>query len=80
MITTTLGLMDESQLVKREDSITNHNEVTQAVEYCIIGCRGVAHITGQPDSVSCFCNQHVHRSVHVTIKKIEASHGIAASL
>lgn len=80
MVITTLGLMDESQLVKREDSIVNNNEVTQTVEYCIIGCRGVAHVTGQPDSVSHFCKQHVHRSVHVTVKKIDASHGIAASL
>lgn len=70
-ITTTLGDVDEALLMKREDSIDNENEKTGIVEYCLNGCNGPAHVTGIPDSATHFCNQHVHRSVHVTVKKTE---------
>lgn len=69
LINTLNGPKDESELIKREGSIDNDNETTQTVEYCLIGCEGEAHKTNTPDSVSHFCNFHVHRSVHVTLKK-----------
>lgn len=72
MINTTKGPLDESLLLKREDVIDNDNERTNAVEYCLAGCSGPAHSTGQPDSASCFCSQHVHRSVHVALKRVDA--------
>jgi hypothetical protein len=78
LITTTLGPIDEALLIKREDLTDNENETTAAVEYCLIGCRGAAHVTGQADTTSHFCNQHVHRSVHVTVKKTEAAGGVVA--
>ena len=68
MIETTLGPLDESLLIKRENVIDNENERTTSAEYCLAGCNGWAHITGQPDAETHFCNQHVHRSVHVTLK------------
>jgi hypothetical protein len=80
MILTTLGLMDESLLIKREGLIENESESTSTVEYCVSGCRGVAHVTGLADSLSHFCNQHVHRSVHVTVKKIDAVESAIAQL
>jgi hypothetical protein len=79
MITTTLGLIEESMLMKREGVIDNENEFTTTVEYCLSGCNGPAHVTGKPDSLSHFCNQHVHRSVHVTVKKLESAAGLAST-
>jgi len=75
MITTTLGPLDESLLIKRENVIDNENECTSSVEYCLKGCNGQAHITGQADAETHFCNQHVHRSVHVTLKRVAVSEG-----
>jgi hypothetical protein len=73
VINTTLGPMNESSLIKREDVTDNDNEHTTSVEYCLKGCSGQAHVTQQPDSVSHFCNHHVHRSVNVTLKKVAFS-------
>ena len=80
MINTTLGPLPDATLIKREGVIDNDNEKTTTVEYCLFGCKGLAHVTGKPDSQSYFCNQHVHRSVHVIVKKIEAALGMAAQL
>ncbi len=80
MVNTTLGPLPESTLVKREDVVDNDNERTTSIEYCLIGCKGLAHVTRTPDSQSYFCNQHVHRSVHVIVKKIEAALGMVAQL
>ena len=79
LINTLNGEVDESKLIKREGSIDNDNEKTQTVEYCLIGCEGEAHKTNVPDSESHFCRWHVHRSVHVTLKKPVALEGVAGS-
>jgi len=79
LINTTLGEMDESLLAKHEDVLNNANEKTTSVEYCLVGCKGPAHITNVPDSEAHFCGQHVHRSVHVTLKKNLTADGAAAS-
>lgn len=73
IIQTTLGLLDEALLIKHEGSIDNDNERTETVEYCLIGCKGPAHVTGQPESEMFFCRQHVHRSVHIALKKVAFS-------
>lgn len=80
MITTTLGDMDESLLMKKTGGLDNDNETTTWVEYCRRGCRGSAHITDIPDSESHFCSQHVHRSVDMFLKKGILGHGAVASL
>ena len=79
LITTTLGPLPESALVKREGLVDNDNERTTTVEYCLINCSGSAHATHTPDSPSHFCNNHVHRSVHVTVKKIAETAGAAST-
>jgi len=68
-IPTLHGALDETQLVKHEIVVDTDHEHTTAVEYCLIGCDGPAHQTGTPDALGHFCAQHVHRSVHVTIKQ-----------
>lgn len=73
IITTTLGPLDDSLLIKREDVIDNEDERTVAIEYCLNTCTGLAHVTNQPDSEMHFCNQHVHRSVHIALKKVAFS-------
>lgn len=78
-INTTLGLVDESELQKLDGSIDNDNERTATVEYCLANCPGDAHKTGTADSDSHFCNLHVHRSVHVTLKKPVTLAGVAGS-
>lgn len=69
MITTTQGLMDEATLIKHEGLIDNDIERTTSVEYCLPGCEGQAHLSGNRDAVEYFCQHHIHRSVHVTLKK-----------
>ena len=69
LITTILGEMDEALLEKREAVIDNEHEHTVVVEYCLLGCDGPSHITGQPEAVERFCSKHVHRSAHVVLKK-----------
>lgn len=69
LIHTTKGDLDESLLWKKEGEVNNDNEHTISVEYCLAHCEGPAHKTGESDSQSFFCSQHVHRSVHVTLKK-----------
>lgn len=68
MIDTIQGPMDEALLIKHESHIDNENEKTDMVEYCLVGCSGEAHKTGQADVPNCFCVHHVHRSAHVTLK------------
>ncbi len=74
-ITTTLGLIEESELIKTERTLENENEKTTSVEYCSINCDGPAHNTSIPDSESFFCAKHIHRSAHVTLKKHPAMTG-----
>lgn len=69
VITTTLGDMDEALLEKREAVIDNDNEHTTVVEYCLRGCDGPSHVTGEPEAMERFCSKHVHRSAHITLKK-----------
>jgi len=78
MINTTLGMVDESQLIKTEGSIDNENEKTTWVEYCLKDCQGTAHNTSIPDQEGLFCSKHIHRSAHITLKKVpEAAIGEA---
>lgn len=79
MINTTQGEMDESLLITRTGEIDNENELTSTVEYCLRDCKGQAHRTGVPDAVGHFCSRHVHRSVHVKLKKNVTVEGVAAS-
>lgn len=78
-VNTTLGPLDELLLVRHDGIIDNENESTTSVEYCLKGCSGPAHVTGQADAESHFCSQHVHRSVHVTLKKVAAGESAAGS-
>jgi len=78
-INTINGPMDESLLLKREGSTDNDNETAVTVEYCLKDCPGDAHKTGVADSEGHFCNLHVHRSAHVTLKKNVTAEGVAAS-
>lgn len=64
----TLQQVEESTLQKRVDMVDNDNETTTTVEYCFVDCQGQAHISGDPDSHSHFCNKHVHRSASVLLK------------
>lgn len=73
MITTLLGEMDESKLILKEGFWDDDDRTVNSIEYCMPGCDGSAHITGIPDAEGHFCNKHIHRGVHVTIKR-----GIAA--
>lgn len=69
-INTTHGPMDDSLLMLHTGLVNNEDERTTSVEYCLKDCAGEAHQTGRPDSPSHFCNFHVHRSAHVTLKKV----------
>ncbi len=69
LIHTTHGDRDEAQLLKRTDVVDTDNEHTEIVEYCLLGCEGPAHRTGLPDAPGLFCGWHVHRSVHVALKR-----------
>lgn len=80
LINTTCGPLEEDLLIRRDGLVDNENEKTTTVEYCLIGCNGPAHVTEKPDSPGHFCNQHVHRSVHVTLKKNVLADGVAAAL
>lgn len=69
LITTLLGDMDESLLVKTIGIVDTEQEYTIWTEYCLVGCEGEAHRTGQPQGVGLFCPQHVHRSLNMTLKQ-----------
>ena len=56
LVTTTKGVMDDSQLEKREGTVDNDNELTTWVEYWLDG-------------------ELVHRSAHVTLKKMPSFAG-----
>lgn len=77
-ITTTLGDMDESLLMKRNGLVDNEDELTTTVEYCLAGCTSNAHRTGIPESPGYFCSRNVHRSVNMTLKKNVSIEGVAA--
>ena len=62
--------MEEAKLQKKTAVVDNANEHTISVEYCLAGCDGSAHRTGVPDARSFFCSKHVHRSAHVTLKRL----------
>ena len=62
--------MDEAQLQKKTGVVDNENEHTTWVEFCRLGCDGAAHQTGKHDAPSFFCSKHVHRSAHVTLKRL----------
>jgi len=68
-IQTTLGEIDESLLQKYEGGFEDDNEKTRWVEYCLKECDGVAHRTGIPEAAPVFCKKHIHRSVHIDLKK-----------
>lgn len=69
-ITTTRGDVDEAALRKTEyvSADTDDHRVVWT-EYCEAACTGPAHTTGQPDTAMVFCAQHIHHSVHVTMKR-----------
>jgi hypothetical protein len=69
VVTTTLGEMDEFDLLTRMDSWENDDQRVTAIEYCLRECVGEAHRTGAPAGSGCFCPMHVHRSVSVTMKR-----------
>lgn len=69
--------MDELLLIKHVAENEDDNAIARTVEYCLIGCSGLAHQTGQPESVSYFCSHHVHRSVHVSLKEGAVSQSLA---
>jgi len=68
-VPTIVGEMDEAQLIRRDDVVDTDIEHTTSVEYCLTDCQGAAHRTGQASGTGCFCERHVHRSVHVTLKQ-----------
>lgn len=69
IITTLLGDTDSALLEKRVESIEDDEKIVTTTEYCLIDCVGVAHQRLVPDSISHFCDRHVRRDVHVTVKK-----------
>jgi hypothetical protein len=77
----TFRQVDESELTKRVDVSENDDQKLVATEYCLTGCGGAAHTTGVAQGDGSFCERHVHRSVHLTIKRYpEFAGAIAASL
>jgi hypothetical protein len=69
VVTTTLGEMDVEALQQCEYVYENDDQRVTAVEYCLRDCAGEAHRTGAPAGSGCFCPSHVHRSVHVIMKR-----------
>lgn len=79
-IQTTLGLMDDSQLQRREDSFNEEVGTLTAVEYCLLDCPGQAHQSGLRDAPGHFCSQHIHRSVNLAVKEGLEVSGVLNSL
>jgi hypothetical protein len=75
LINTIHGPMDESELIRHDGLVDNENEHTTSIEYCLKDCQGPAHSNGTPDAPGHFCNFHVHRSAHVTLKKVPSITG-----
>lgn len=72
---------EENDLIKHEGIVRDDDDFCiEAVEYCLVGCDGPAHVTNVADSAAHFCDRHVHRSVHVTAKRFPSCVGSAASL
>lgn len=69
VVTTTLGDIPEAHLRKHAAVIETDDQRIETVEYCLVGCPGVAHVTGQAQRVDCFCPEHVHRSLSVVVKR-----------
>ncbi len=61
--------VDESSLQRKDTFHDDADATVRTVEYCRIGCQGNAHTTGVADSADMFCAKHVHRSVHVDVKR-----------
>lgn len=71
--------VDESELIKRVDVFENDDQRLEATEYCFAGCQGQAHVTGAPQGDGSFCEQHVHRSVAMVLKRWPIEAGAAAA-
>jgi hypothetical protein len=81
IINTRLGEMDDGALMAPLRSILeNDDQRVEMIEYCVLGCEGHAHVTGVAQGDGCFCELHVHRSVHVTVKTGFEVTGETASL
>lgn len=75
------GDLEEALLLRHDDRVEDDEKVIVSVEYCLASCAGPAHQTGAADRDGCFCSQHVHRSVHATMKRWpEGLSGIAQPL
>lgn len=79
-INTTHGPMDDSQLIRREDSFDEEIGRITAVEYCLLDCPGEAHKTGQRDKPEHFCSLHVHRSIGIAVKQTPEIAGVLGKL
>lgn len=75
IILTTLGERDDAELVKRAERLEDDEMIVDTVEYCLPSCDGRAHMGNVPDATSHFCDRHIHRSVHVTMKQWPAGLG-----
>lgn len=61
-------LIDESLLIKREYVAEEDDDKrVDVLEYCLVGCAGKAHQIFAGGTEMCLF--HVHRSVHVTMKR-----------
>jgi hypothetical protein len=69
LIFTTLGEIDEDLLRRTDGKIDNDNECTIWTEHCLKDCDGPAHQSNQPDEPWLFCQKHVKREVHITLKQ-----------
>ena len=61
--------VDEVLLQKLETVQENDDCRLTAVEYCLQGCPGEAHVKGEAVGDGCFCSLHVHRSAHAVMKR-----------
>jgi hypothetical protein len=71
--------VDESELIKRIDVDENDDIRIEATEYCLIGCKGNAHVTGVAQGDGSFCELHVHRSAHGIVKRWPEGMGAIAA-
>ena len=69
IIQTAVGPMDESDLIKRIDKDETEDWSSEAVEYCVKGCHGQAHVFNRADGPGVFCRFNVKRQPTVTLKK-----------
>lgn len=69
MVLTTIGELPKAQLLEHITTLETDDQIVETVEYCLRDCEGIAHRTWEAQGVDCFCPQHIHRSVRVTIKR-----------